>query len=592
MKSLTKILTIVMLMCALTVLVSANAWAEGMYPSIIGTGSVVVSTTVPTYNSAVPTSSAWTVEEHHAISIASSNLASATINITENLNAAYSVQCVYTFDGGHTETVSGSISQTAASVSITSPDIGLSVSETYQLTAATNTGKPIEWSSNNPDAVSVSNTGLVTGKSEGSAVITASSCGGSDSRTIYVTVPTPISVTGVNLNYYDLELPVNHWAQLTATVVPSNADNTAVTWDSSDPSKVSVDANGVIRRIADGEVQITVTTADGGKTAVCSVSSPEPTPDLTLSENSIDLTNAARQLKVYCNDSDVTDACEWASYNPSVATVSKGIVTPVANGSTTISARYNVGSTDETLYCSVSVSKTTAPLTLSSYNLTLSFGGGNAFLQPYYNGAPIPASNCTWETSDPNRTVISVNQGTITPIRAGTASVRAIYRFNGTNVYSDWCTVTVGGTTFFTITAVSNNATFDGVNPLYFVTSAAYDKNAYPSVTIVGANNEYSRNLVYGSDFRVDCSPDGHMMITVNPVTLHNLPQSNFHNIAVSYGGQIAYARFWRAGTSYNVYGVRTGDDNNIALWSSLCLISFAGAAAIVITKRKDIFAK
>ena len=224
-------------------------------------------------------------------------------------------------------------------------------------------------------------------------------------------------------------------------------------------------------------------------------------------------------------------------------------------------------------------------LGLSAYNLTLPLGGTGGVLRAYYGNSDV-TNYCTWTDYDPS--IISVYQGKITPLKAGTTRVRAWY----SNIPSEYCTVTVGGTTFFTITAVSNNATFDGVNPLYFVTSAAYDKNAYPSVTIVGANNEYSRNLVYGSDFRVDCSPDGHMMITVNPVTLHNLPQSNFHNIAVSYGGQIAYARFWRAGTSYNVYGVRTGDDNNIALWSSLCLISFAGAAAIVITKRKDIFAK
>mgnify|MGYP002854665042 CR=1 FL=1 len=58
---------------------------------------------------------------------------------------------------------------------------------------------------------------------------------------------------------------------LTASVTPSNAVNKNVTWSSSDASIASIDANGVITAKKPGTATITVTTADGNKTATLSL---------------------------------------------------------------------------------------------------------------------------------------------------------------------------------------------------------------------------------------------------------------------------------------------------------------------------------
>jgi len=93
---------------------------------------------------------------------------------------------------------------------------------------------------------------------------TMTTCGsGDDGITI-------VSVTGVSLNQNSLALTVGGSAALTATVAPINATNKAVTWSSSDAAKAAVE-NGVVTAVAAGTATITVTTADGGKTAVCSV---------------------------------------------------------------------------------------------------------------------------------------------------------------------------------------------------------------------------------------------------------------------------------------------------------------------------------
>jgi hypothetical protein len=67
--------------------------------------------------------------------------------------------------------------------------------------------------------------------------------------------------------------------QLTATMVPANASNQAVTWKSSDETVATVDANGKVTALKEGTTTITVTTADGGFTATCTVT---VTPDYWL----------------------------------------------------------------------------------------------------------------------------------------------------------------------------------------------------------------------------------------------------------------------------------------------------------------------
>ena len=86
-----------------------------------------------------------------------------------------------------------------------------------------------------------------------------------------------VPVTGVTLNQSSMNLYYNDSAQntgsLTATVAPANATNQAVTWNSNNPTVVSVDQNGRVKALASGTATITATTADGGFKASCVVSS-------------------------------------------------------------------------------------------------------------------------------------------------------------------------------------------------------------------------------------------------------------------------------------------------------------------------------
>lgn len=59
--------------------------------------------------------------------------------------------------------------------------------------------------------------------------------------------------------------------QLTTTVLPENAGNKKVTYKSANTSVAAVDENGLVTAVGEGVTEITVTTADGGYTASCTV---------------------------------------------------------------------------------------------------------------------------------------------------------------------------------------------------------------------------------------------------------------------------------------------------------------------------------
>ena len=76
---------------------------------------------------------------------------------------------------------------------------------------------------------------------------------------------------GVTLNETKLSLVEGVSETLTATVLPENASGKNVTWSSSDTFVATVDENGKVTAVKEGQATITVTTEDGGKTAKCEV---------------------------------------------------------------------------------------------------------------------------------------------------------------------------------------------------------------------------------------------------------------------------------------------------------------------------------
>ena len=125
------------------------------------------------------------------------------------------------------------------------------------------TDRTITWSSSNPAVATVSGDGTVKGISEGTATITATANNGK-SNSVKVKITKPILIKTIKLNRSDFELEKDRYAAIVATSDPTYATNKTIVWSSSDASIVSVDQNGRVHAIKNGDAIITATAKDGG----------------------------------------------------------------------------------------------------------------------------------------------------------------------------------------------------------------------------------------------------------------------------------------------------------------------------------------
>lgn len=164
--------------------------------------------------------------------------------------------------------------ETAPVISLNKQELTLEIGGSERLTAsfepAEYPNKAHVWASSAADIASVDETGLVKALTLGEAIITAKALDGGNTASCKVTVTTKmVHVAGVRLDCSSRTMKVNEELQLTATVSPSDASDKAVTWKSSNEGVASVNDDGLVKAVADGNAVITVTTNDGNFTAMC-----------------------------------------------------------------------------------------------------------------------------------------------------------------------------------------------------------------------------------------------------------------------------------------------------------------------------------
>ena len=242
-------------------------------------------------------------------------------------------------------------------------DVGGSENLAATITPSNATNKNVTWSSDNQNVATVEN-GKVTAVGAGKATITVTTEDGNKTATCAVTV-NPISVTGVTLDQSALPISVGGSAELKANVTPENATNKTVTWSSDNTAVATVDASGKVTAVAPGTATITVTTADGGKTANCTVTVTQPVTDVTLDKTTMDLFvgNGGTLTAKVQPDNASNKTVNWTTSNAGVATVdANGKVTAVGAGKATITATAADGS-EKKAVCEVTVTAKTYTLT-------------------------------------------------------------------------------------------------------------------------------------------------------------------------------------------------------------------------------------
>lgn len=310
--------------------------------------------------------------------------------------------------------------------------------------APTDATDKVEWTSSDNAVLVVDQAGNVKAVGNGTASIKAAA-GSVSAETDPITVVTPVS--GVTLDASTLELYAGaEPSTLRATVMPSTASNTQLTWTSSNQAVATVDAQGMVRPVAPGSAVVTVRTANGSFTATCTVTVKQHAEGISLDKRTLSLSGASTSdLKATVAPDNATNKdVVWSVSDEKVATVdAQGKVTAVGKGEATVTVSTADGGLSDT--CTVTVSNPVTGIELDPATLSL-IKGDVANISAIY-AAELPgemddAGPLTWRTADQSVLAL-VPDGLVCAIKAlssGSAVVEASLKDGAVSAF---CTVSV-----------------------------------------------------------------------------------------------------------------------------------------------------
>jgi len=298
--------------------------------------------------------------------------------------------------------------------------------------------KTVIWQSSDPDIATVDEMGTVRPVKDGQALITARSADGAAVAGCEIQVGLIFPVGGIVMNTNQLSFEnLEDKAQLSYTILPSNATNKNVVWGTSNPEVANVDSNGTVTLAGDGQATITVTTEDGSFSASCNVSvnTVVPMKDVNFDISSFTFKSESDILVLtpIWEPADTTErGLTWSSSDPSVATVdeSTGVVKALKNGTTTIKALTDNGL--KNALCKVTVD---LPIPCTGIALDVSELKLTKKAEEYKLKSTVLPENATekgiiFETSAPSVVEVSEN-GTIKVVADGEAVITATTKDGG-----------------------------------------------------------------------------------------------------------------------------------------------------------------
>lgn len=197
---------------------------------------------------------------------------------------------------------------------------------------------------------------------EGEKERTCTVCGYKETATIPAIYIPSYPVTGIKVSPDTLTLNrKDETAQLTAEVIPSYADNTRVTWKSSDESVVTVDEKGKVTAVGNGTATITVTSVSGNYTTTVAVTVKIPVEiekiSIEAEKETLTKLGESTELKVKIEPENA-DAQKliWKSENEMIAAVDEnGKVTAIGNGTAIITVTTEDGKNTASITITVKI---------------------------------------------------------------------------------------------------------------------------------------------------------------------------------------------------------------------------------------------
>ena len=159
--------------------------------------------------------------------------------------------------------------QPVTNVKVLPETVNIDIGKTHAMLAIVNpnnaTDKSVTWKSSNTKIATVSANGVVTAKKGGTCKITATTNDGGFTSSSTITVI--VHAKDIAFDIGELTMSVGMADKLVPVFTPADTTDKRVTFTSSDPSKVSIAADGTVKALAltgNDPVILTVTSVDGG----------------------------------------------------------------------------------------------------------------------------------------------------------------------------------------------------------------------------------------------------------------------------------------------------------------------------------------
>lgn len=199
---------------------------------------------------------------------------------------------------------------------------------------------------------------------------------------------------------------------------PENAQPEVV-YTSGDATIATVDENGVITGVAEGETTITATV--GELSASRTVSVIIPVESLTAEDASLHLADGAAALAYTVTPEHFTGELTFASTDETIVTVdADGLLTPMAVGDTTVTVTAPNGLTAT---AQIRVWSGPKELTLTAAKTEVTKGNGTQISVTDEQGNDVAAESLTWASSD--ETVAQVSGGWVDVTGTGAVTITA-----------------------------------------------------------------------------------------------------------------------------------------------------------------------
>ncbi len=384
---------------------------------------------------------------------------------------------------------------TLSSIAITpmSPSIAAGTMQQFTATGTFSDGSTqdlssqVVWSSSNPQAITIDQSGNATSSSPGSAQISAA-YGGVTGTSGTVTV-TPATLTAILVQPSTAQLAKGTTQQLTATGIFTDGTSqnlsTQVTWTSSNGTVVGVDADGLVTATGTGSAQVTA--ASMGKSGVSSFTVTPATlvsisftpPNPTVASGT---TTTVMVTGTYSDGSmqDLTSSASFVSSNPAVATAGMdGMLAGVAPGtaSITVQAGGQTSSFDVTVSAAtiVSLAITPNPPNSLAIGTTEQFTATGTFSDGSTQNV---SSSAIWLSSN-NQVATVTNTGLATGVSLGNVTISAMFEGQSATTPSFAVTPAIVAS----ITVSPQNPSVASGNTQQFTAFATYTNNTSQDVS-------------------------------------------------------------------------------------------------------------